>query len=349
MEYGASSRPKRILSDIILTFGQLRRKSTLPYFLAIFGVYFVFPVYNLMNGKFSLTGFPAERSLSAYASAAGLLLLFSLVHLLYISSITSYFEHVSLLSFLKNCKLKLMQGIGLIFGIMLVYAISNINSTPVDFSSGGVWTGVFFNYLKLYTAYFLLAFGSILLVDKKSVREILGHFSVKSFFIMIIKVLITIVLIDLLSSPFVYYIESQLIMGDPFASSSAAYSWIYFVLECLINSAVVMLLYNYIELLIHKKNRRILHPGAYKKIILLCLVFIYLFIWFTCGIAFQAMARTSNGNAFIYQEDITMNLEAKALKDMMNIKADIYTVFDLLKNNEFSREVAYHDSGSGIT
>ncbi|NTV91327.1 MAG: two pore domain potassium channel family protein [Clostridiales bacterium] len=44
-----------------------------------------------------------------------------------------------------------------------------------------------------------------------------------------------------------------------------------------------------------------------------------------------------------------MNLEAKALKDMMNIKADIYTVFDLLKNNEFSREVVYHDSDSGIT
>lgn len=188
-----------------------------------------------------------------------------------------------------------------------------------------------------------------MLIDVKNIKEIFEQFSMKKSIIDIIKLIFIISIIDLILSPFSYFLENQLLFSNSFSTKLDFFSWIYYILECLINTIIVMFFYNFIELLIHNRNRQVMHKKAFKRICLLSLSFLYLFIWFTCGIAFQAIAKKTNGRDFIFQEDIKIKLQAKALKDSVNIKADEYTICDLIKNDGLQKDIIYFKKNDTMT
>jgi Ion channel. len=157
-------------------------------------------------------------------------------------------------------------------------------------------------------------------------------------------------LLVLVLSPFLYFIESQLLSPNPFVNGTNYTSIVYFAVECLIDSVAAMFIYNNVELKIQHVNSELIHGRNFKRILLASLSIVYLFVWFTSGIIFQAMAKQSNGKDFIFQEDLSVSLQAKALKDVADIKADDYTVSSLIKQNELEKDViTFNKSGDNIT
>ena len=329
---------KRLFSDIVLIHKQMCKKSSIIFFIVIFLIYFLCPIGDFANRQYFFTDIFNNFTLYSYLTSIGVLFFVSLVHFLYLINITNYFQCILFRDFFRENKWKLLRALVFIFLTFCIYFLffKVFDYNNLKFSN--LWLYIFLNYFKLFIIYITVAFGTLILIDLKSIREMLQQFTIKRFILKFIKVILVIVIIDLLLSPFFYCFEHNLFYLDRFSSERDLLTGVYYVLQCLINTAILMFLYNFIELLVHNRNRELVNRKTFKKIILLSLAFVYLFVWFTCGVIYQSIARQSNGRDFIFQEDIKIKLQAKALKDLTNINVDEYTICDLIKNNELGKD-----------
>ena len=329
---------KRLFSDIVLIYKQMCKKSSIIFFIVIFLIYFLCPIGDFANRQYFFTDIFNNFTLYSYLTSIGVLFFVSLVHFLYLVNITNYFQGILFRDFFRENKWKLLRALVFIFLTFCIYFLffKVFDYNNLKFSN--LWLYIFLNYFKLFIIYITVAFGTLILIDLKSIREMLQQFTIKKFILKFIKVILVIAIIDLLLSPFFYCFEHNLFYLDRFSSERDLLTGVYYVLQCLINTVIVMFLYNFIELLVHNRNRELVNRKTFKKIILLSLAFVYLFVWFTCGVIYQSIARQSNGRDFIFQEDIKIKLQAKALKDLTNINVDEYTICDLIKNNELGKD-----------
>lgn len=343
------SAAKRIFSDMILTYHQICKKSSIIFFMILFLSYFLCPIDDLSNRKFIFTNIFNDSTLPSYLIALGILFVVSLIHYIYIINIATYFKNTTLKSFFRTTsKTNLLKP--LIF-TYIIFALSFLLFKFFDdhLKFSYLWIHIFLNYFKLIMFYLIILFETLYLTGLKNLKESANQFNIKDFINSSIKITFIISIISLILSPFLYCLQSDLLFFNPFADKLDISSWIYYILECLINTIIVIILYNFIELMVHNKNRKIVHKRAFKRISLISLSFIYLFIWFTCGVIYQAIARQSNGRDFIFQEDIKIKLQAKALKDSTNIHADEYTICDLIKNNELQKDIIHFRKINGST
>lgn len=343
------STAKRVFSDIILTYHKINKKPSTIFFIVLFCTNFFCPVYDLSNSKFIFKDFFTTFGFSSYILDLIILFAASLTHCLYIIYITSSYQNVTLIRFFKSAnKLKLLESLLFTFFIFILYSfIYKIFSDFLKFTH--LWLYIFLNCLKLSLFYLVNILGILIINDFENLSFDLNQITIKNLVSICLKVLCSISIISLILSPIFYCLQNQMMSAVHFSSKVTISSMSYYVLECLINTCILIVFYNFLGLILYTKNRKMVSIKAFKKVILISLSFMYLFIWFTCGVIYQEIAKESNGRDFIFQEDIKIKLQAKALKDDANLQADEYVLCDLIKNNEFEKEVIHFNKFNNST
>lgn len=341
---------KRLFSDIALTYKQMCKRSSIIFFVLIFLAYSIWPMADLSDKQYFFSDIINTVTLKSCIISIGLLFIVSVVHFSYLLNITNYFQRTSTKEFFLLNKGRLIKaltftfiGFGLNF---IIFKVFDYNEMKVS----NLWLFIFINQLRLFIIYAVISFGTLVLTDRKSINVVISQFTLKRIIIKLIKAIILIIIVDLLLSPVFYCIVANSFYVDQFSSKKSLLTWAYYFLECLINTSIIIFFYNFVELLVHDRNRKMIHRKTFKKVILISLSFLYMYIWFTCGVIFQADARESNGRDFIFQEDIKVKLEAKALKDLTNINVDDYVVCDLIKNSDLQKEsINFEKDSNGFT
>lgn len=340
------SRFKRLFSDIELNCKQIWKKSFIVFFGIYLVTYFICPINDLSNSQYFFVEAFNNSTLNSYLASIGVLFVVSFINFIYIVYIANKHERL----YYKENKYKLLKLFICIFLIFCIYFVVFKAFNYMKLKMSSLWLYIFLNNLKLLILYTSIIFISFMIIDAQNIKTIVGQLTVKKLIIKLIKVIFVILIIDIVLIPFFYCLDSNSIYYDHFSSHNNLLSWVYYVLQCLIYTVIIMFLYNYIELIVHNRNREFVHVRTLKKITLITLSILYLYVWFTCGVIFQSIARQTNGRDFIFQEDIKIKLQAKALKDLTNINVDDYIICDLIKNNELLKDsISFKKDNNNLT
>ena len=332
------SRFKRLFSDIELTCKQICKKSSILFFVVNFFIYFLCPIGDFSNSQYFLADIFNKDTLNSNLASIGILFIVSIVNFLYIVYIRNCYRNSHYRELFKENKYNLLKAFVFIFLAFCMYFVFFKVFNYMHLKMSSLWLYIFLNNLKLLIMYTSINFGTLMLIDVQSIKIIAEHFTIKKLSIKFIKAIFIIIIIDILLIPFFYCLYGNSIYLDRFSSHNDIFSWVYYILQCLINTIIIIFLYNYIGLIVHNRIRKFVHVRTLKKITLISLSILYLYVWFTCGVIYQSIARQSNGRDFIFQEDIRIKLQAKALKDSTNINVDDYIICDLIKNGELIKD-----------
>lgn len=344
------SRVKRLFSDIEFTCKQICRKSSIVFFVFNFFIYFLCPINDFSNSQYFFAGIFNSSSFNSYLASIGVLIVVSFVNFLYITYIINYYQGLSYKELFKENKYKLLKAFIFIFLAFCIHFVIFKAFNYMHLKMSSLWLYIFINNFKMLIMYTIITFIGLMIIDAKSIKIIVKQLTIKKLIIRLIKVILAIIIIDILLIPFFYCLDGNSIYYDHFSNHTDLLAWVYYVLQCLIYTIIAMFLYNYIEFIVHNRNREFVHIRTLKKITLISLSILYLYVWFTCGVIYQSIARQSNGRDFIFQEDIKIKLQAKALKDLTNINVDDYIICDLIKNNELLKDsVNFQKDSNNLT